>query len=52
MIKRYGEDAATEAVMRADELLAEGDADGYAVWKRIIQAVEGLAGMEPGGKVN
>ncbi len=52
MIKRYGEDAATEAAMRADELLAEGDADGYAVWKRIIQAVEGLAGMEPGGKVN
>ncbi len=52
MIKRYGEDAATEAESRADELLVEGDAEGYAIWRRIIEAVEGLSGMEPHGKVN
>ena len=32
MVKRYGEDAATEAAMRADELLDEGDMDGCAVF--------------------
>ncbi len=52
MIKRYGEDAATEAAKRADEMLAEGDTDGCAIWRRIMQAVEGLSEMEPGGKVN
>ncbi len=52
MIKRYGEDAAGEAEFRADQLLVEGDADGYAIWRRIMEAVEGLSGSEPGGKVN
>ena len=27
-------------------------ADGYAIWRRIMQAVEGLSATEPGGKVN
>ena len=34
MVKRYGEDAATEAAMRADELLDEGDMDGSAASAR------------------
>ncbi len=42
MIKRYGADAAGEAEFRADQLLVEGDADGYAIWRRISAAVEGL----------
>ena len=52
MIKRYGHDAAGEAEFRADALLVEGDAEGYAVWRRIMEAVEGLSETEPGGKVN
>ncbi len=28
--------------MRADAMLEAGDLDGYAVWKRIIKAVEEL----------
>ncbi len=52
MVKRYGDDAATEAAMRADELLVEGDAEGYAIWRRIMEAVQGLSETEPGGKVN
>ena len=52
MVKRYGEDAATEAAMRADELLAEDDLEGCAVWKRIMRAAEELLAMEPEGKVN
>ncbi len=52
MVKRYGEDAATEAAKRADELFDEGDAEGYAIWRRIMEAVKGLSAMEPRGKVN
>ena len=52
MVKRYGDDAAAEATKRANELLAEGDAEGCAIWRRIMKAVEGLSAMEPKGKVN
>ena len=52
MIKRYGDDAASEAEFRSDALLVEGDAEGCAIWRRIMEAVKGLSGMEPGGKVN
>ena len=52
MVKRYGDDAAREAEFRADELLVEGDAEGYAIWRRIMSAVEGLSATEPGGRVN
>ena len=34
--------------MRADAMLEAGDLDGYAVWKRILRAVEELQGTEPG----
>ena len=35
MVKRFGDDAAREAECRADQLLVEGDADSYAIWRRI-----------------
>ena len=34
------------AAMRADAMLEAGDLDGYAVWKRIVKAVEGLLSKE------
>jgi hypothetical protein len=33
--------------MQADAMLEKGDTDGYAVWKRILRAVEELQGTEP-----
>lgn len=42
LVKQHGEDAPIQAAMRADAMLKKGDLDGYAVWKRIIQAVEEL----------
>ena len=42
MVKRHGDDAAIQAGMRADELLAEGDVDGAATWRAIIRAIEEL----------
>ncbi len=42
LVKQYGEDAPIHAAMLADEQLAEGDMDGYAVWKQILAAIEEL----------
>ena len=52
MVKRYGDDAATESEFRAGALLVEGDAEGYAIWRRIMEAAEELSGTEPGKKAN
>ncbi len=48
LVKRHGKDAPIEAAMRADAMLEAGDLDGYAVWKRILRAVEELQRAEPG----
>ncbi len=40
LIRQRGEDAPIEAAMRADAMLESGDLDGYAVWRRIVKAVE------------
>ncbi len=48
LIKEHGQDAQIEAAIRADELLNKGDLDGYAVWKRILRAVEALQREEAG----
>ena len=50
MVKRYGDDA--EAEFRADRLLVDGDAEGYAIWRRIMKALQGLSATEPGVRVN
>jgi hypothetical protein len=46
-VTQHGEDAPIKAAMRADAMLEAGDLDGYAVWKRILRAVEELQGTEP-----
>ncbi len=48
MVKRYGDGAATEAAMRADEFLGQGNMDGRRVWMRIMQAIEELQRERPG----
>ena len=47
LVKRHGEDAPIQAAMQADAMLAKGDLDGYAVWKRILRAVEELRSTAP-----
>ncbi len=46
-MKQHGQDAPIHAAMRADAMLDKGDLDGYAVWKRILRAVEELQGAVP-----
>ena len=50
MLKRYGEKALEESAARADELFAEQDQDGAAMWRRIIDAVRQLANTKPSGR--
>ncbi len=54
LVKHHGQDAPIEAAMRADAMLEAGDLDGYAVWKRVLRAVEELLEMKPsqGGAVH
>ena len=46
LIEQHGEDAPIHAAMRADELMATGDMEGVAVWKRIVKAIEELQSQE------
>ena len=52
MLKRYGDKALEESAARADELVAAGDDNGAAVWRRIIAAVAQLANETPPGRVH
>ena len=47
MVKRYGDSAATEAAMRADEFLDQGNMDAKRLWMRIMQAIEELQRERP-----
>ena len=48
MLKRYGDKAIEESAARADELVAAGDDNGMAVWRRITAA----ANSTPLGRVH
>jgi len=54
LLKRYGADTAIRVAQRADELSADGDSDGYAIWNRILEAVGELTRTKPveGERVN
>lgn len=47
LVKRHGEDTPIEAAIRADAMLDMGDLEGYAAWRRILEAAEELQGTEP-----
>jgi hypothetical protein len=39
MLDRFGNEAAAESARRAEELAADGDLAGVAVWLRVLDAV-------------
>ncbi len=47
MVKRYGDGAATEAAIRADEFLDQGNLDRQRLWMRIMQTIEELQRERP-----
>ena len=52
MIKRFGDDAAIEAAMRADKFATDGDLAGSGVWRRIKRCIEMLSGAASSGTVH
>jgi hypothetical protein len=52
MLNRYGDQAVPESVKRADELAADGDLAGVAVWLRVLDAVRQLAIKTPEGPLH
>jgi len=47
LVERHGPDVAIGAARRADELLAGGNPEGYAVWKRILAGVAEITRTTP-----
>ena len=52
MLKRYGEKALDESGARVEELAAQDNYNGAAVWRRITDAVSQLANVTPAGPVD
>ena len=52
MLKRYGDKALEESAARADELAAQDDYNGAAVWRRITDAIGKLANQTPVGPLH
>ncbi len=47
LVTHHGQDAPVHASMLADAMLDKGDSGGYAVWKRILRAVEEIGNTTP-----
>jgi hypothetical protein len=52
MLKRYGDEADIESAIRAEELADEGDRNGAAVWRRVVDAIAQLLSTTPPGPVH
>jgi hypothetical protein len=52
MLTRYGDEATAESAKRAEELAADADLVGVAVWLRVIDAIRQLAITTPVGPVH
>ena len=47
LVRRHGDDAPLVAAQRADEMLARGDVEGQAMWKRNVRGVEEVKRTKP-----
>ncbi len=47
LVNNHGAEAPIHAAMNADAMLAKGDLDGAAVWRRIVAAINELQRQEP-----
>ncbi|MEE8392809.1 MAG: hypothetical protein V3R66_00575 [Rhodospirillales bacterium] len=47
MVKRHGHGAILISALRANELLNQGNMDGYRMWKRIIMVIGELVTSTP-----
>jgi hypothetical protein len=52
MLKRYSDRAEGESETRAEELAADGDSVGAAVWRRVTDAIGQLTNTTPSGPIH
>jgi hypothetical protein len=52
LVDRHGADAPTVTERRASEIIAKGDVEGLAAWKRIGAAIKELLETTPRGSVH
>ena len=52
MLTRYRDEATAEGTKRAEELAADGDLAGVAVWLHVIDATRQLAITPPFGSIH
>jgi hypothetical protein len=52
MIKLYGDEATLQAAIRAEVMNEQGDEEGQAIWKRVLQAINELKSAKPTGTPN
>ncbi|MCZ6841156.1 MAG: hypothetical protein O7G13_18000 [Alphaproteobacteria bacterium] len=51
-IDQHGDQATIQAAMQSDALLAAGNVDGAATWRKIIAAIEVMQATEPEGSLH
>lgn len=51
LLQQHGPDAWFHASQRADELLIDGDLDGNAMFRAILNRISDLENMQPSGRV-
>jgi hypothetical protein len=51
-LKHYGDNAAAESARRAEDLAADSDEAGAAVWRRVIDAIGQLANTTSPGPMH
>ena len=47
LVKQHGAEVTIHAAMLSDAMLERGDLDGWAVWLRVVRAVEELLAKRP-----
>lgn len=47
LLKEYGSEASLIAAKRADALLAQGEMEGFAVWRGVVDAITELERDKP-----
>jgi len=49
MIQQHGENAAIEAAMKSDAMLAKGDVKGAKIWREIVKKIDILQSQKIDG---
>jgi len=52
VLAEHGDDALVHAATMADQLFDDGDLSGWAVWMKVLEAIEDFHNAEPSGPLH